>query len=52
MDRSILTSKGAIVTLWTLHKLRKSELVCESEKKRNLFDDVIKKKPISYIPYT
>ena len=43
--RVILKIKGTVVTRPTMRKLRKSELVCESEKiKRNLFDDIIEKK--------
>ena len=52
MDQPILTGKGTVVTLWNLRKLRKSELVCEYEKRKpNLFDDVIQEKLGSSISY-
>ena len=64
MAQAILTSKVTVVTGQTLSKLRKSELVCESEKrKHNLFGGIIEKKlgssmsypenpiPESYTPY-
>ena len=45
MAQAKITSKGTIVTRLTLRKLRKSELFCESEKrKHNLFNDVSEKK--------
>ena len=52
MAHAILTSKVTVVTRQTLHKIRKSELVCESKKRnRNLFDDVIEKKLGSSMSY-
>ena len=45
MSQAILTRKGTVVIYLSRRKTRKSELVCESEKKkRNLFYDVIEKK--------
>ena len=47
-----LTSKGTVVTCQTISKLRKSELVCQYERrKENLFDDNIEKKLGSSIYY-
>ena len=44
MAQAILTSKGTVVTRRTLCKLLKSDIVCDSDKrKRNLFDDIIEK---------
>ena len=42
MSQSVLTAKGTVLTRRTLRKLRPSELISESEKrKRKLFDDII-----------
>ena len=64
MDQTILTIKGTVVTRKNLRKLRKSQIFCESAKrKRNLYYDIIEKKlgrymscpenpiPESYIPF-
>ena len=45
MAQDILTSKGTVVTRQNLRKIRKSELICESQKRKpNLFDDIIENK--------
>ena len=53
MSQVILTIKVTVVTRKTLPKLQKSELVCESEKKKcNIFDNFIEKKLGSSMSYT